>query len=432
MNHYDIVPQPASEYDQRRRLCAQERPALERLQLQRLNGLLAELLPRCPFYQSKYGCRSLQLDDLTQLSELPLLEKDELVVDRPGAPARLHTLPRERYVRFHQTSGTRGRPMPVLDTAQDWQWWVSTWQYVLDAADVTSSDVAVMAFSFGPFIGFWSANDALVARGALVVPAGGMSSIARLQLIAHSGATLLCCTPTYALHLGEVARGEGVDLSSTAVSRVIVAGEPGGSIAEVRREIESTWGARVIDHSGASELGPWGVGSDDGHGLHVIESEFVAELLDPNSLRPAADGELAELVLTGLGRCGGPAIRYRTGDLVRGYRQHDRQCRFLYLDGGVLGRADDMLVVRGVNVFPGGVEAVVRSIDGLGEFRLLATRESRMDQLSIEVEGTHEAAGRLSKQLQIRLGLRVPVRAVAAGSLPRFEAKARRLLDRRQ
>ncbi|QEG38369.1 phenylacetate--CoA ligase family protein [Roseimaritima ulvae] len=417
---------------ERQRALRLDRDALGSLQLDKLNRMLAGVLPHCPFYQDKYGCTEKQLQSLEQLVELPLLTKSELVDPTPGSPARFHYLPRQRYVRFHQTSGTSGRPMPVLDSAADWQWWIDTWQFVLDAAQVTADDTVAMAFSFGPFIGFWSAHDAIVDRQALVIPAGGMSTTARLQLILHGAATVLCCTPTYALHLADVAAKEGLDLAGSRVARIIVAGEPGGSIPEVRQRIEQAWGARVIDHSGASELGPWGVGAVDGSGLYVIESEFIVETLRPGSEQPADEGELAELVLTGLGRWGGPAIRYRTGDLVRVQTDHDHDSRFRFLPGGVLGRADDMLVIRGVNVFPSGVESVVRSIDGLGEFRMIATRVESMDQLEIDVEGSGQAAARLAAELQIRLGLRIPVRAVPADTLPRSEAKSRRLDDRRR
>ncbi len=409
-----------------------ERTDLERLQLEKFNRLVADVLPHSDFYQAKTGRSTWQFNAISELTAWPLLEKHELLDDRPGHPARFHSLARHQYVRFHQTSGTSGRPLPVLDTPADWRWWIDTWQFILDAAEVTAQDTAAMAFSFGPFIGFWTANDALIQRGALVIPGGGMTSAARLQLIRHGQATVLCCTPTYALHLAELAAREAVDIAACDVSRIIVAGEPGGSIPEVRRQIEAAWNARVIDHSGASELGPWGVGSPDGKGLFVIESEFIAETLLPGTDQPAAEGELAELVLTGLGRAGGPAIRYRTGDLVRAYRNHDHACRWLFLDGGVQGRADDMLVIRGVNVFPSGVEAVVRSIEGLGEFRMLATRVESMDQLEIEIEGDQHASLRLAKELQIRLGLRIPVHSVPFGFLPRSEAKSRRLDDRRR
>ncbi|WP_164103989.1 phenylacetate--CoA ligase family protein [Candidatus Laterigemmans baculatus] len=417
-------------------------------QVARVNRLLAEVVAQEGFYRRKYHADALQLTEFPKVTELakitglpriteladlrrlPLLEKPELD-SADGSPAAFHTYPPGAYVRFHRTSGTRGRPLPVMDTAADWRWWIDTWQYVLDAGQVTPADVAVMAFSFGPFIGFWSANDALVDRGAMVIPAGGMSTAARLALIEQTRATVVCCTPTYAMHLAETAAAEGIDLSGSSVRLLIVAGEPGGSIPEVRQRIETAWGATVLDHSGATELGPWGFGSRDGRGLHVIESEFIAELLIPGTDRPAAEGELAELVLTGLGRLGAPAIRYRTGDLVRGYREHDEQCRFLWLEGGVLGRADDMLVIRGVNIFPTSIEQIVRSLPRLGEFRLIATRRGVMDELEVLVEDPQNDPADLAAAMEQRLGLRIPVRAVAPESLPRFDAKAKRLEDRR-
>lgn len=404
-------------------------------QLVRLNALL-EVARRQPFYQQRLAAIRLPLTSLDEMAAIPLLDKNDLVADRRGAPGRIFGLPRDAYVRLHQTSGTRGWPVPVLDTAADWRWWLECWGYVLDAAEVTPQDVAMMAFSFGPFIGFWTANDALVQRGATVVAGGGMSSEARLDLISDHRCSIVCCTPTYALHLAAVAAERGIDLAAGPVSRIIVAGEPGGSVPAVRRRIEEAWGARLIDHSGASEVGAWGVGSRDGRGLHVIESEFIAELLcfdDEHPLGlPAAEGEQAELVLTNLGRLGGPAIRYRTGDIVRGVRQHDYDCRFLWLEGGVLGRADDMMVIRGVNVFPSSIEAIVREVDAVAEFRMIATRSDEMDQLALEIESDDRAAAELTSLLRDRLAMRVGVRVVDRGSLPRFEAKSRRWIDRRK
>lgn len=397
-------------------------------QVGRVNRLFSEVVSRDGFYRRKYRSDALQITSVDDLERLPLLVKSELDAG-DGTPARFHTYSPQDYVRFHRTSGTHGCPLPVMDTASDWQWWLDTWQYVLDAGEVGAGDVAAMAFSFGPFIGFWSANDALVQRGAMVVPGGGMSTVARLALIEQSAATIVCCTPTYALHMAETAAAEGRDLARSSVRLLIVAGEPGGSIPAVRDRIEAAWGARVLDHSGATELGPWGFGSRDGRGLHVIESEFIAELLIPGTTRRAADGELAELVLTGLGRFGAPAIRYRTGDLVRGHRGGNGDCRFLWLEGGVIGRADDMLVIRGVNIFPTSIEEIVRLVPRVGEFRMLATRRGTMDELEVIVEDPSGDPADLAAIMEQRLGLRIPVRAVDPGTLPRFEGKARRLED---
>ena len=403
-------------------------------QLLRLNELLAEICHR-PFYKARFNNVTLPLTSLDQLSNLPLLQKSELISEDQRF-GKIFDLPRQDYVRLHQTSGTKGFPMAVADTLSDWNWWLDCWDFVLSAAKVSKDDVALMAFSFGPFIGFWTANDALIRHGAMVVPGGGMSSENRLAMIREYECTVMCCTPTYALHLVTVAEKIGFDLAASPVTRLIVAGEPGGSIPAIRNRIEQAWNARVIDHTGASELGAWGFGSSDGQGIHVIETEFIAERLKFDDAHPegtpAADGEEAELVLTNLGRYGGPAIRYRTGDIVRGYRHHDHDCNFLWLDGGVLGRVDDMLVIRGVNIFPSSIEAIVRELEPTCEFRMIATRHDEMDQLQIEIESSEATADGLSNRLRDRLAMRVAVRCVPSGSLPRFEAKSRRLIDRRQ
>lgn len=411
-----------------------DRAKIEAIQLQRLNRLLKKVIVH-PFYRDRLGPLTLPFESLAQLTELPLLAKSDLVAETAGEPGRIFALPRARYTRFHQTSGTSGHPMPVLDTPDDWVWWLDCWEHVLQAANVCHDDVAMMAFSFGPFIGFWTASDALVRRGALVIPGGGMSSETRLQMIVDHRCTVVCCTPTYALHLIAVAEKHAIDLRSTSVTRLIVAGEPGGSSPEIRTRIQDGWGATVVDHSGASEIGAWGFGSQDGTGLHVIETEFIAERLcfdDANpSGRAAVDGEEAELVLTGLGRLGGPAIRYRTGDIVRGYQQHDHPCKFLFLDGGVLGRSDDMMVIRGVNVFPSSIESIVRQLDATAEFRMIVSKHGEMDTLAIEAELDAIQTGELAELFQRRLAMRVDVTPVPIGTLPRFEAKAKRLVDQR-
>ena len=407
---------------------------LQSRQLDRLNRLLIEVRER-PFYRARLADIQLPLRSLDELRQLPLLNKSDLIPATAGQAGKIFDLPRSEYARLHQTSGTSGYPLPVLDTADDWDWWLNCWNHVLEAAEVSDQDVAMMAFSFGPFIGFWTANDALIRRGVMVVPGGGMTSEQRLQMIRDQRCSVVCCTPTYALHLATVAADRNISLNDTAVQKIIVAGEPGGSVPTIRSRIEQAWGATVIDHAGASELGAWGFGSADGKGLHVIESEFIAELLhfdDANPQgAPVPDGQDAELVLTNLGRHGGPAIRYRTGDIVHGYRQHEHPCRFLWLDGGVIGRADDMVVVRGVNVFPSSIEAVVREIEPLAEFRIIVSRRDEMDQVEIEIEADQPRSDQLSQLLRDRLAMRVPVSPVAYESLPRFQAKARRLIDRR-
>jgi phenylacetate-CoA ligase len=414
----------------RRQYEALDRAALEEHQLARLNVLLAKILPENGFYAAKLTGLKLPLRSLDEFQQLPLTTKEELVIDGAphSAPANL-TWPLERYVRYHQTSGTHGRPMPVFDTAEDWQCWIECWQYVLDAAAITPADRAMLAFSFGPFIGFWTAHDALVARGVLVIPGGGMSSRARLDLIERTETTALFCTPTYALHLVEVAAECKFKLARCSVEKIVVAGEPGGSIPSIRASIESAWEARLVDHAGASEVGPWGYATADQRGVHVLESEFIAEFLPVEGEDDS--GGLKQLVLTSLGRPGMPVIRYRTGDLVRPSWPAEGPNRFVVLEGGVLGRADDMMIIRGVNVFPTAVEQILRSFPEVVEYRMTARKNGAMDELVVEVEDHLEQPARIAEELYLRLGLRIEVRLAPPLSLPRFEGKGRRFVDER-
>jgi phenylacetate-CoA ligase len=418
----------------RRRLEQFPRDELARHQLARLNELLTGVVPHNRFYAEKFARVNLSpLESLDQLSQLPFTFKDELVTaPSAGEFAANLTYPLARYVRYHQTSGTQGRPLPVLDAAEDWQWWIECWQFVLDAAEVGPEDRAFMAFSFGPFIGFWSAHDAAAARGALVIPGGGMKTLARVEMIRRTKATVLFCTPSYSLRLAEVAHENRLDPASFDVRRIIVAGEPGGSIPALRRRIEAVWNARLIDHAGASEIGPWGYGDKLGRGLFIIETEFIAEFLSIASGGPAADGELAELVITSLGRHGSPVIRYRTGDVVRPrYSGGGDENHFTLLEGGVLGRTDDMLIVRGVNIFPSSLEQILRAFPEIVEFRVTVVRHGALDSLLVEIEDRLSDADRVARELALRLGLKIDVRCVPLGSLPRFEGKGKRFHDQR-
>ncbi|HEX4130217.1 MAG TPA: AMP-binding protein [Pirellulales bacterium] len=419
-------------HEQRQRLASLDPEALDAEQLRRLNDLLARLLPANRFYAEKLADVELPLRSLDELAALPYTFKEELL--GPGGtsvlPANL-TFARDRYVRFHQTSGTHGRPLAVLDTADDWAWWIDCWQYVLDAAEITADDTVAMAFSFGPFVGFWSAFDAAAARGCLMIPLGGMNTLVRLELIRSSQATVVFCTPSYALHMAEVAAERKIDVAEWNVRKLVLSGEPGGSVAAIRERIEAAWGAKVVDHGGGSEVGPWGYTDRARRGLHVLESEFLAEFLSVETGQPAGEGELAELVLTNLGRVGCPVIRYRTGDLVRPMWQHDEPCRFVLLPGGILGRSDDMLIIRGVNIYPSAIEQILRSFPEVLEYRMIASRAGEMDQLTIEVEDRLDQPQRIAEELQIRLGLKVDVICVPLTSLPRFDGKGRRFVDRR-
>jgi len=412
------------------------RDQLDAVKLDRLRTLLATILPHNRFYAAKLVQLEPVVESLESLADWPFTTKEDLVAAAAdGVPGNL-TWPAERYVRYHQTSGTHGRPLPVFDTAEDWAWWMECWQAILDRGGVGPGDRVLVASSFGPYAGFWSCFDGVVARRALAIPTGGMTSLARLEMARSLAATVLVATPSYCLHLAEVAADNKIDLSGLAIRLVIVAGEPGGSLPAVRGRIGAAFGAAVLDHAGATEVGPWGVGDAAGSGLAVLEPWFHAEFLGVESGRPAVAGELAELVLTTLGRSGAPVIRYRTGDLVRPRWPSAGEiaagaCPSVRLEGGVLGRVDDMLVVRGVNIFPRAIDEIVRGFPEVVEYRLTVSTRESLDELTLEIEDRLDDPARVARELQLRLGLRVDVVGVPLASLPRFEGKGRRLVDRR-
>jgi phenylacetate-CoA ligase len=414
------------------------RPLLTDHQWGRFRAMATELLAPAhgnPFYRRKWRQAGVgSVDDLRgwdDVVRLPFTQKSELVedqVDHPPFGTNL-TYPVERYVRIHQTTGTTGTPLRWLDTQESWDWWARCWGFVLRAAGVTQADRVFFPFSFGLFIGFWAGFDGARALGALAIPGGGQDSATRLSWMEALGATVLVCTPSYALHLIEVARERGVELAKLPVRITVHAGEPGAGIPAVRGRIEASWGARAFDHAGMTEMGAYGYECAERVGLHVNESEFIAEVIDPATERPAPEGEL---VLTNLGRVGSPVIRYRTGDRVSLARQPCACGRsFVALAGGILGRLDDMLIVRGVNVFPSAIEGIVRRFPAVEEFQIEVFRAGELDQVRVLVE-VEDAGATVTIQAALRegLGIRIEVARVPPRTLPRYELKARRVVRR--
>ncbi|MDD5261316.1 MAG: hypothetical protein PHD76_05640 [Methylacidiphilales bacterium] len=396
-------------------------------QLQKLNRLLAALTPGNRFYSDKLKRAGLangaaSLDDFFR--RMPLTTKAEIADDQLAHPpyGTNLTFPVDRYTRFTQTSGTSGAPLRWLDTPENWDWMVGCWMEVLRAAGVRQGSRIYFAFSFGPFLGFWTAFEAAARLGCLCLPGGGLSSAARLQAIIDNKIDHLCCTPTYALRLGHFARQEKMDLTQAGVRTIIVAGEPGGSVPETRARIESFWPrARVFDHHGMTEIGPVTYEVEPGM-LAIIESGYIAEMINPT-----ADGT-GELVLTNLGRVGSPLLRYRTGDLVKLARRDGHA----FLEGGIRGRVDDMLIVRGVNIYPTAIERIVHGCPLVAEYRVTVHQADAMTELEVILEPMVECqdpeamAEKLAVDFQAVLGLRIPVTLALPGSLPRSEFKSQR------
>jgi phenylacetate-CoA ligase len=412
------------------------RAELAKQQVGRLRQMLDRILPANEFYRRKFAALDVAtIDSLAQLLNLPFTTKSELVADQQRHPpfGSDITYPIERYIRVHQTSGTTGKPLYWLDTEESWRWWAECWKVVFAAAGASAADRIFFAFSFGPFIGFWSGWEGARALGALAISGGAQSTAQRLKSIVDYGATVLVSTPTYALHMAAEAKKVGVDLAKeSAVKITIHAGEPGASIPSTKKLIEDSWGAKCFDHAGATEVGAFAFQCQAG-ALHVNEIEFIAEVIDPASGAPAAPGAEGELVITNLGRLGSPLIRYRIGDLVNpSYDTCPCGRNFLQLKGGVLGRADDMVVVRGVNVYPSAIENIVREFTEIAEFRIETFERQALLELKLTIEPSADqilAAGLAEKVAGLvrqRIGLRPEIELVAPGTLPRFELKARR------
>ena len=413
------------------------RERLRALQLRKLQALLEEILPRNGFYARKFGPAP-RVDSWEDFGALPLTTKQEIAEDQLAKkPFGTNvTYPLENYVRLHQTSGTTGKePIRWLDTPESWAWWARCWGHVYTGAGVGPGDRVFYAFSFGPFIGFWAAYEGSRTVGAMAIPGGGMQTDQRLQALIDNDVTALCCTPTYALRLAEEAERLGIDLAGSSIRATIHAGEPGASIPGVRARIEAAFGAQCHDHTGMTELGATGFTCQAQAGVHLIESEFIFEVINPETLEPVPPGVEGELVATNLGRVGMPLIRYRTGDLVR-IDESPCPCgrTFARLPQGILGRADDMFVVRGVNVYPSAIEGVLREFPDVSEFRIEVSSQRSMAELKVLLDPHPESdaglATRVAERLQDRLFLRVPCELVEPGSLPRFELKARRVVRR--
>jgi phenylacetate-CoA ligase len=412
-----------------------DRVRLRSNQWRKLRSIVLNLATTDSFYGKKIREWELKVSRLNRIddfiAQVPFTSKADIQADRAENPPFGTNLTRaiHQYTRFCQTSGTStGQPMAWLDTPESWEAMLKCWQRVFEAAGlVKGRDRIFFAFSFGPFLGFWTAYEA-AAKDYLVIPAGGLSSQARLEAMARYGATVLCCTPTYALRLGElIGESSGVERMSLRINKIIVAGETGGSVPEVRSRLEKLWDSRVFDHHGMTEVGPVSYEAEDmPRQLIVLEDAYLAEVVDPKTGKEVADGECGELILSTLDRTACPLLRYRTGDWVKKKLHRGR----LILDGGILSRLDDMVVVRGVNIYPSAIDAVVRQFPEVIEFMVEQRKVDAMDEIELLVEVDGNVAKPLLKKIESKLrdtfSLRIPVRLAEPGSLPRHEFKAKR------
>ncbi|MBS1869697.1 MAG: phenylacetate--CoA ligase family protein [Actinobacteria bacterium] len=426
------------------------RERLEALQLAKLRSLCEWAEARSAHYKrsfAKAGFAPDQLRSLDDLRRIPLLTREEWMASQDAKPpyGELPVIGPETAIRVHTTSGTSGRtPLRALDSRKDWAWVAEMWAYGLWACGVRPTDTAYIAFGYGSFIGFWGLHYAMEKMGVLNVPGGAQTTEARVKQILSFGATVVASTPTYALRLAQEAEHLGLDLKGSAVRRVILSGEPAGSIPETKALIEEQWGAKAYDTAGMTEVGTIVMFECEHQpgGTHIIEDHVLEESLDPDTLEPTAAGERGERVVTSFGRQAIPLIRYRTGDQilrVPGSRCSCGRTADIY-EGGILGRVDDMKLVRGTNVYPRAIEGIVRSFPHVEEFQIRITREELRDEIALLVEMapdyTADGWTAMRKDLHKELaeaheGLNFRIERAETGALPRFELKAKRLVDLR-
>jgi phenylacetate-CoA ligase len=423
-----------------------QRRTMRVLQEQRLREQVVHAFANSPFYRRKFeaaGVRPEQVTSLDDLPRLPFTTKDELKQDQAEHPlwGTLLAVPFEACLRLHMTSATTGRPLAFLDTRDDWYGFYHSYARSLWAFGVRPSDMVMAAFSYGPWIGYWSGFYAAQDLGCLVFPAGGFSTDQRLDALLTYPITVLGCTPSYALFLAEQAARKGIDLAKQTKIRITWhTGEPGASIPATKARIEAAFGAQAFDLPGLTEIAAWGFECDARSGLvHVHEDYCLPEVLDEHD-RPVKPGERGELVFTSLYRKAMPLLRYRTRDVVQ---LADRPCpcgrSLVALEGGVLARLDDMKKVRGIIVYPRRIEEIVRPHRGVDEFQIVFRRVEGLDDILIRIDPAPDLGAQerqdleraVAEDLRIGLGIRVSVELTEPGTLPRWDHKARRVKDER-
>ena len=422
------------------------REDLRELQLAKLRRVVAWAKNRSPHYRRTLaGVDPERIRTWADIDRIPFLTRDEWMASQDAHPpfGELPVTGVENAIRLHTTSGTSGRaPLRALDSRKDWSWSAEMWCYALWGAGVRPHDIGYVAFGYGSFIGFWGLHNGLEKIGALTIPGGAQTTAQRVKQIRDLGATVVASTPTYALRLAQEAEELGIDLAGGPVHTLILSGEPAGSIPETKALIERRWGARAYDTAGMTEASTIVMfePAEQPGGCHLIEDHVLEQVIDPETGREVAYGERGERVCTSFGRSTTPLLRYRTSDLVVKVphtRASSGRTWDLY-EGGIIGRVDDMKLVRGTNVYPGAVEAIVRGFDGIEEFQIRISRPGERDEIELLVEtlpavddaGWDLLSGRLGVELaDAHEGLRFLVRRAATGELPRFELKAKRLTD---
>lgn len=422
------------------------RRALDRIHLERLRAAIRFAYDRSPFYRRLLDKAHVHPDQIRTFEDyvkrIPFMDKKDILeaqaTDPPYGEALM--LPREYLFHAFQTSGSVGTPMHIPIPMYNSVLWGEAWNFQFWAIGARPRDTFYFPFNWGSFAGFWSTYFGIRRFGGTIVSGGGLDTKARIEQLLRIKPDVMLATPTYCLYMGEVAKEMGVDLREARVRFMIVSGEPGGSIPIVRQQIEAIWGSEVHDFYGLAEVGPTCPGCPSGRGVHVAEEFYHSMVVDANG-EPVPDGEVGEHILTSYVQHAQLTVKYRSHDLVRWYR---RPCEcgttWIFLEGGVLGRTDSMVVIRGINVYPSAVSALLGQVHGLTEnYEIHVDCDERSDLVTVKVEAAREVAperyGPLRQEaeevLKRTIGVTIGIEVLSPQALPRYELKARRFFDHR-
>ncbi|SDC04087.1 MULTISPECIES: phenylacetate--CoA ligase family protein [unclassified Candidatus Frackibacter] len=420
------------------------REELNELQVERLQATVRKVYNNVPFYKNKLnsaGVNPNELDSLKDLSRLPFTTKDDL---RDNYPFGLFTVPLEEVVRIHSSSGTTGKPTVVGYTQEDIEIWTELMARTMSCGGIGKGDIVQNAFGYGLFTGGLGIHYGAEKTGASVVPISGGNTKRQIKIMEDFGSTALMCTPSYALYIAEIADELGFDIKNSNLKYGIFGAEPWSD--NMRKEIEKLLGIKAIDIYGLSEIIGPGVASEcqAQDGLHIFEDHFIPEVIDPKTGEVLDYGQKGELVFTTITKNALPVIRYRTKDISVLHKERCSCGRTLVRMERISGRVDDMLIIRGVNVFPSQIESVLLDIsETKPHYQLVVERKGRLDTLEVwvevsdtffsdEVRRLEELERKIHNEIESVLGISVKVKLVEQNTIPRSEGKAKRVVDKRK
>jgi phenylacetate-CoA ligase len=421
---------------------------LKILQFKKFKRIFNWAYTRSKFHRALYDAAGLTPDDIRSFDDIQRIPKVEKSMMRtiqnkePFPYGDALCVPLEEVSTYRQTSGTTGQPVYQPDTWQDWEWWSECWSFVLWSQGYRPRDRVFLPFGYNIFVAFWAGHYAAEKLGCEVVPGGVLDTQSRILKIKELKATAMMATPTYILRMADVAKNKmGIDPRELSINKITCAGEPGAGIPSTKKRMQDAWGAKVYDHSGATEIGAWSYECDHQPcGMHVNEAMFLVEIEDLDTGKIIEEpGKKGKMIITALDRMAQPCIRFDSKDVIE-WDPEPCTCgrSFRLIRGGVIGRADDITKVKGVLLSPAAVEEVVRSINGLGdEFEIVVDKQGDVDRIKLKVEllpGVVKdgVENRLKDQLRLKTNLGYQIEYYDYGSLPRYEVKARRFKDLRK